>query len=149
MPDRMDGDLALEQPLGRRRQRIVGGAQIGEFCVAAFVGNDVGIEHAERAGHGPERGVGVPEAVGQPVEPAPRIDLEHLAVAVEVGDVGDLGAFQAMLDAVMARPLGRGVERSEMARELDLLAVGEFLAAEHHDRVAVDRRHDGVAVGGL
>ena len=34
-------------------------------------------------------------------------------------------------------------------REIDLLGVGELLPAKHHDRVAVDRVLDGVAVGGL
>ena len=62
---------------------------------------------------------------------------------------GDLGAFQAMLDAVMARPLGWGMDRPELAGEVDLVVVRQFLAVEHHDRVAVDRCLDGVAVAGL
>ena len=36
-----------------------------------------------------------------------------------------------------------------MAGEIDLLLVGQFLVVEHHDRIPVDRRLDGVAVGRL
>ena len=36
-----------------------------------------------------------------------------------------------------------------MAGKVDLLVVAELLVVEDHDRVAVDRRLDGVAVGGL
>ena len=72
------------------RQRIVGRAQVGELGLAALVGHDMGVEHRQRARHGAERGVGVPQPVGQPVEPALAVGLQHLAVAVEVGDVGDL-----------------------------------------------------------
>ena len=111
--------------------------------------HDMGVEHRQRAGHGAERGVGVPQAIGQPVEPALAVGLEDLAVAVEVGDVGDLGAVEAMLDAGMPRLLGRRMDRAEMAGEIDLLLVGELLVAKDHDRVAVDRVLDGVAVGGL
>ena len=54
-----------------------------------------------------------------------------------------------MLDAVMARALGGGVDRAEVAGEVDLLAVVEFLVVEHHDRIAVDGVLDRVAIGGL
>jgi len=91
----------------------------------------------------------VPQAVGQPVEAAARIDLEHLAVAVEVRDVGDLGALETMLDALVARALGGRMDRSEVPGEIDLLRVGQFLAAEHDHRIAVDRLLDRVTIGGL
>ena len=54
-----------------------------------------------------------------------------------------------MLDAGMPRLLRRGMDRPEMPREVDLLVVGQFLVVEHHDRIAIDRVLDGVAVGGL
>jgi hypothetical protein len=41
------------------------------------------------------------------------------------------------------------MDRAEMAGEVDLLLVGQFLVVEHHDRIPVDRRLDGVAVGRL
>ena len=41
------------------------------------------------------------------------------------------------------------MDRAEMGREIDLLGIAELLSAKHHDRVAVDRVLDGVAVGGL
>jgi hypothetical protein len=91
----------------------------------------------------------VPQAVGQPVEAAACIHIEYLAVAVEVGDVGDLGALETVLDAVMARALRRGMDRAEMPGEIDLLRVGQFLLVEDHDRIAVDRILDGIAIGRL
>ena len=91
----------------------------------------------------------MPQAVGQPVEPALAVGFEHLAVTVEIGNVGDVVARQAMLDAGMPRLLGGGMDRSEMAGEIDLLVVGEFLVVKDHDRIAVDRVLDGIAVGGL
>ena len=54
-----------------------------------------------------------------------------------------------MLDAGVPRLLRRGMDRAEVAGEVDLLVVGEFLVVEHHDRIAVDRVLDGVAIGGL
>jgi hypothetical protein len=54
-----------------------------------------------------------------------------------------------MLDAVVAGALPGGMDRAEMAGELDLLVVDEFLVVKHHDRVAIDRVLDGVAVGRL
>ena len=57
--------------------------------------------------------------------------------------------FQAMLDALMPCLLRRGVDRSEMTREVDLLIVGQFLVMEHHNRIAIYRVLDGVAIGWL
>jgi hypothetical protein len=91
----------------------------------------------------------VPQPVGEPVQPAAAVRLQYVSLAVEVGDVGDLVRLQAVFDVVMACPLGRGLDRPEVAREFDLLVVTERLAAEDHDSVAVDRILDGVAVVGL
>jgi hypothetical protein len=41
------------------------------------------------------------------------------------------------------------MDRPEMRREIDLLGVGKLLTAKDHDRVAVDRVLDGVAVSKL
>ena len=70
MPDRMLGHQPFELPLGLVRQGVVGRAQVGEFRLAAFVGHDMGVEHGKRAGHRAERGIGMPQPIGQPVEPA-------------------------------------------------------------------------------
>jgi hypothetical protein len=77
----------------------------------------------ESAPGGAERGVGVPQPVGQPVEAAAVVGLHHVAVAVEIGNVGDLVGRQAMLDGRMPGPLGRRMDRPEMSGEGDLLVV--------------------------
>ena len=41
------------------------------------------------------------------------------------------------------------MDRAEVAGEIDLLAVGQFLLVEDHDRIAIDRILDGIAVRGL
>jgi hypothetical protein len=41
------------------------------------------------------------------------------------------------------------MDRPQVGGKIDVLGVGKVLPAKHHDRVAVDRRLDGVAVGGL
>ena len=76
------------------------------------------------------------------------VGLHHVAVAVEIGNVGDLVGRQAMLDGRMPGPLGRRMDRPEMSGEGDLLVVAQRLVAEHDDRVAIDRLFDRVAVGG-
>ena len=40
-------------------------------------------------------------------------------------------------------------DRAEIPRERDLLLVAERLVVKDHDRIAVDRVLDGVAVGGV
>jgi hypothetical protein len=90
----------------------------------------MGIEHGERPRHGAKRGVGVPQAIGQPVEPALVVGFEDLGIAVEVGDVGDVAGGQAMLYAGMPRLLRRRMDRAEMAGEVDLLLVGERLVVK-------------------
>src|SRR5262249_46394327 len=80
-------------------------------------------------------------------EPAAGIDLEHLAVAVQVGNVGDLVALQPVLDAVMPRALARRMDWAEMAGEVDLLIVSQFLIVKDHDRVPVDGAFASVPVG--
>ena len=76
------------------------------------------------------------------------VDVEHLAVAVEIGNVGDLVARQAMFYAAMPGLLRRGMDRPEVAGEVDLLVVGKSLVVEDDDRIAVDGGRDGVVVGG-
>jgi len=89
----------------------------------------------------------MPEPVGQPIESAPRIGLQHLAFAVEVGDIGDLVRIDAVLDVAMPEPERGRCDRAEVARKGDLLLVDQFLVAEHHDRITVDRILDGLPVG--
>ena len=90
----------------------------------------------------------MPQPVGQPVEPASRIGLQHVAVAVEVGDVGDVARFDPVLDVAMAQLQGRGGDRAEIAGEGDLRVVVEPLLAKDHHRIAVDRILDDLPVGG-
>ena len=54
-----------------------------------------------------------------------------------------------MLDAGVPRLLRRGMDRAEIAGEVDLLVIGQRLVVKDHDRIAVDRVLDGIAVGGL
>lgn len=77
-----------------------------------------------------------------------RARVGELGGAVEVGDVGEIGALQAMLDAGVTRALRLGMDRTELGREIDLLRIVELLPMKHDDRIAVDGAHDGVAVGG-
>jgi hypothetical protein len=143
----MLGDQSLDRDLGLVGQRIVGGAQVGELGLATFPGHDMGVEHRERARHGAERGVGVPQSVGQPVEPPLAVGLEHVGIAVEIGNIGDLVGRDPMLDAGVPRLLGRRLDGAEVSGKGDLLVVGELLVVKDHDRVAVNHRLDGVTVG--
>jgi RecB family endonuclease NucS len=88
----------------------------------------------------------MPQPIRQPVEAAPRVGLQHVAVAVEVGDVGDLVGFDAVLDVAVPELQRRGFDRAEISREGNLAVVVERLAAKHHDRVAVDGIFDGLPV---
>src|SRR4029077_487293 len=104
----------------------------------------MGLRQGERARTEAERGVGGPKAIGQPVEPALAVGLEDVAVAVEIGNIGDVVARQAMFYAGVPRLLRRRMDRPEMAGEFDLLVVAELLAVKDHDRIPVDRGFDGV-----
>jgi hypothetical protein len=86
----------------------------------------------------------VPEHVAEAEQAAAIVARQHLVVAAEIGDVGDLGRQPALLlpvDPVRSRVF----ERPEMAAERQLLLVVDLLVPKHHHRKAVhalDNRGD-------
>ena len=92
--------------LCRRGQRIVGGAQIGEFGVAvaerARSRHAVRVQHRQHGRDPAERPVGVPQPVAELVEPARVVAAAQPARFVEVGNVGH---FRPQPPGTSARPL--------------------------------------------
>ena len=138
----MLGDERVDHLLHRIRQRVKGGAQIGELGLAvafrARVRDPVRIEHRQRPRDWAERGVGVPEAVAERVHAAPVARRARAVVGVEVRDIGEFGAFQTARTAIGLRRL----DRPEAACEGELGLVIEALIRKHQHRVAIDRRPD-------
>jgi len=73
----------------------------------------------------------VPQPVAQLEEPLAVVGRDDLAVLVEVGEIAHAGAEAALRRlANVARP-GLDFELAEVAREGDLLCVGDVLAVKN------------------
>ena len=69
MPDRMIGRQPLEPRLHRLRQRIIGGADVGEFGIGVAGRDDARRQHRICRRDLAERAVGVPQAIGERIGP--------------------------------------------------------------------------------
>src|SRR5216684_265591 len=127
---------ALEPRLHLRRQRVVGGAHIGELGFDRNRRDDSRREHRVASGRIHERRVGMPEAITEPVHATTVAGRQDPAGLVDVRDVGERLVPQAVpANGGSARPC---VELTvEALREIELLGVGEWLIAEDEHGVLV------------
>ena len=141
-PTRMKDRVFAHQPFDHLLhvvgEVVVGGAQVGEFRLAALGRDDMGIEHGILAGDRAERGIRVPELDGQGVEAAVVGPVAYVALLVEVRDIGDLAMGEAADDAMVARRR----DRTEAAAEHQERVVVERLAGEDENAVFVHRLPD-------
>ncbi len=147
VPDRMLGDQPVELRLGRLRQRVIGGAGVGELRVGAVRRDDAGVQHRPGRRLLPERAVGVPKLVALPIGAALVVERQDAALLVEVGDVEDVAVLDArrrQRPAVLAVRQRRHFERAVEARERDLLVVVEALVRQHADAILVHRVLDRI-----
>ena len=102
---------------------------------------------------GAERGIRVPQPIGQRVHPGAVVALAHL---IARGEVGDVTEFQPITEAAVLR-LGhlsgqRDFQFAEVAAEFELLLVGQRLVAETPGRRSgpcrLDRRRPASRVSG-
>jgi hypothetical protein len=139
----MFADHVLDLGLGLVIERIIGRTHVGKFGVAAL-----GVHHPRRQQREfcrdrPERTVGMPQAVAEIEQMGAVFARQRLAVLAEVGDV-----VQPRGEAVVF-PLGDGAAAcifafAEIAREYQLLVVGDILIAKQQHGVFV---HAGLDVG--
>ena len=134
MEDRVLGDQAIDPGLRLSRQGVVGGPKIRELRLPAGRRHHVREQHRERARHLAERGIGVPELVGERIEPTVIVARAQLVAGVEIGDVGKCRVLQALHDAVIARRLDVA---EQLAQPQERIVV-ELLVVEHQHGVAVD-----------
>ena len=71
-------------------QRVVGGAFVGKFGMAADRRNRARIEQRRPRGQSPELAVGMPQPVAELKHALPRVLAPHLIIGAEIGDVGEL-----------------------------------------------------------
>ena len=143
---RMLADQILDLGPGRGIERIVGRAHIGEFGIATVIGDDAAAQDRVLGRHGAKRGVGMPEAVAQRGHAALVVAPQLLAVLVEVGDIGE-GRVESQL-RIAYRRIRAFLERPEIAREGQLLLVGEILPRQHQHGVFIHAGVDGGDLGG-
>jgi hypothetical protein len=141
----MFADHVLDLGLGLVVERVIGGAHVGEFGVAAL-----GVHHARRQQrkfrrNRAERTVGVPQAVAEIEQMGAVIARQRLAVLAEVGDVVEAGVEARILrlDDIAAP---RILALAEIQRERHLLFVRDVLIAEQQHGIFI---HAGLDLGGL
>ncbi len=127
--DRVLGDEPFEPALHGLGQRVVGGALVGEFGVAADRRDGARIEQRCERRQPLERAVGVPDPVRQLELPCPRILPPDLVLVVEVGNVGEFFAYPQR--RVLAQ-----------RREREVLLLRELLVRKDQHRVGRERRFD-------
>src|SRR5216683_1838370 len=81
-----------------------------------------------------ERGVGVPQAIAELVEPDAIVGLEDSVLGVEIADIGHV-LVQAHL-VILADREHAGLERPEMAREIEMALVAKSLVGKDKHGVA-------------
>ena len=140
-PARMDqgvlADQILDLVLGPLVERVVGRAHVGELGVAAPRRDDAGRQEGMLRRDLRIRAVGVPEPVAQLEEPLAVVARNDLAVLVEVGQIADPGAEAALRCLADVAGPGLDLELAEVAREGDLLRVGDVLAVKDQHRMPV------------
>ena len=88
---RVLADEVLDFPLGVLVERVVGGAHVGEFGVAALRIDDARRQQREFRRNGSEGRIGMPQAIAEVEQVHPAVARQRLAVLVEVGDVVQAG----------------------------------------------------------
>jgi hypothetical protein len=90
----MQHDEILDLGLAGGGQRVIGGAQIGEFRLAfperTRARHAMRVKHRQRGGNSAERSIGMPQPVAELVEAARIVTAAHASPLVEIGDVGHL-----------------------------------------------------------
>ena len=138
---RMLGHQPRDPLLRRLGQRIVGRAQIGELGVAADWRNRTAMQDRAVGRQTLERRIRVPQAIAELVEPHSVVGLQDLVLGVEIADVGEL-RLQAHL-VIGANREHRGLERPEVAREVEMALVREGLVGEDQHGISGEGRADG------
>jgi hypothetical protein len=88
----------------------------------------------------------VPQPVAEIVEPLAIVGLEDAVLGIEIADVGHV-LVQAEL-MILARLEHRGLERPEVAREVELAFVVELLVGEDQHRILGEGCADGCEIVG-
>src|SRR5450432_1403411 len=141
----MLADHVLDLGPGLVVERVIGGAHVGEFGVAAL-----GIDHARRQQrklrrNRAERTVGMPQAVAEIEQMGAMIARQRLAVLAEIGDVVEAGA-EAVIFLLGNVAAARVLALAEIQCERNLLLVRYVLVAEQQHGVFI---HAGLDIGGL
>ncbi len=122
-------------------QRVVGGSRVGEFRVRVHGRHDLGREHRVASRGILEGGVGVPQAIAEPVHAPAIVGAHDLPALVEIRNVPERLVAQAIL--LQRADPQLGVELAVQAPgKRELLVVGEGLVPEHEDGVLVHSRPD-------
>ena len=129
--------------LGLVVERVPGGAHVGEFGISSFLDGDAARKERVFRRDRAERTVRMPELVAEIEQPAAVVSRQGLLVLSEIGHV-----VHQRVEPLFVRlrdiAAGRVLDFAEIASERDLLRVGDVLAVEHEDGVAVhpglDRR---------
>ena len=102
MPDRVFDREVFDHRLHRLRQRVVGGAHVGEQGVAAGAFRRDFVAEQQRIGRavGMERHVGVPQPVALAEQHAAVVRLHDVAVGVEIADIDQRRIVDALLVAL-------------------------------------------------
>jgi hypothetical protein len=141
----MLADEVLDQSLGLVVERVIGGAHIGEFGVAALIDDDAAGQDRKLRRDRAERAVGMPQLVAEVEQTAAIVARQRLVIVAEVRHVVD-----QRIEPLLLRPghiaAGRVLDLTEIAAERDLLLVGNILAMKHQDRIAV---HPGLDCHGF
>jgi len=124
---------------------LAAAGQTADDAIVRFGVHDAAAQDRVLGGHDSERGVGVPQPVAQRRHAPLVVAVELVAVLVEVGDVGE-DHRQAQFRVARSR-IGTFLERTEVAREGELLLVVDVLVGQDSDGVRVHRCLDGRDLG--
>jgi hypothetical protein len=149
---RIDDGMKDAQPFDRGAgflvERVVGGAHVGELRIRPHRWHHPRRQHRVAARRIDERGIGVPEPVGDRGGAHAVVGIPDLAVRADVGHVGQRLVAEPV--AADGRGGGPGMQRAvETLGEVELLLVGEILVAEHQDGVHVHAGADRLEGGAI
>jgi hypothetical protein len=136
---RMLAHQVLDLGLGPGVECVVGGAHVGELGVRASLGHDSTAQDRILGRHGAERGVRVPQPIAERGHASLVVARQLAAIPVQIGDVGK-GRGESQL-RIPDRRIGAFLQLTEVAREGELLLVGDILIGQDQHRVPV---HGGI-----